>query len=94
MTHHGTLHVFAQLFQHDDCNIVGDRDGLERLRAAIDQALAGGQGECGTFVNDGEGYAVRVKLADEATMDTLAVPYTDENAKESQTSSAIWPWKL
>ncbi len=75
------VHIYGQQNWHDAAVILGDREGLEKLRAAVDAALAGDIGHAEVFVNDGEGYPLLVGMV-EKTADSLAVPYTDECAQE------------
>jgi hypothetical protein len=86
------LHVYAQTTWHDDAFVVGNRQGLEALRAAIDAALSGGAGQAQPFVNDGEGFDAHVLLASEEDMAKLAVPYTGDDARDQP--GARWPWRL
>lgn len=87
-----TLHLFAQSQWHDEAYVAGDRKSLEDLRAAIDKALAAhdGRAKATSFTNDGEGFDVHILLLDEATLDRLALPYTDEIASEKK-PTAVWP---
>ncbi len=57
------LNIHSQETWHTDGRIVGNREGLLALRAAVDQALsvAGGRGTVDVFATDGEGYTVFVK---------------------------------
>ncbi len=72
------LHVYGQGSQHDDVWIVGDREGLLRLRGAIDESLFFQDRRTReTFTADGEGYTVHVRVMDPATLDALRLPYTD-----------------
>lgn len=84
------LHVHAASFWHDDAWIVGNREGLERLRTAIDRALAKGGAHADAFVNDGEGFHCFVAVESDADMDRLNVPYTDEIAG-SAAEGHHWP---
>ena len=97
------LHVYGQDAWHDDVWIVGNRPALQLLRNTLDNALAKGMDtteqidEPGLFVNDGEGYEVRVLFL-EGDWDTmawrrLAVPYTEDCAKETH-ENALWPWDI
>jgi hypothetical protein len=84
------VHIHAQAIFHDDAWIVGNREGLESLRAAIDEALREGKGSIEAFVVDGEGFDISVIQTDR---EDLAVPYTDEMASEKQ-EDVKWPWEL
>lgn len=54
-----TLHIYAQSCWHDEAWIAGNREGLTRLRDAIDKALLDGKGNSDhVFTTDGEGYRV------------------------------------
>jgi hypothetical protein len=54
------LHLYSPLHHHSDQHVVGNREGLLRLRAAIDRALEEGVGVETAFTNDGEGYYLNV----------------------------------
>jgi hypothetical protein len=94
------LHIYAQQQWHDNAFIIGDREGLEILREAIDKALqTDGPINANVFANDGEGYTVVILCTEShcemvnAYWDKLAVPYTDEVAAEKN-EDAIWPEML
>jgi hypothetical protein len=89
-----TLHIFAQEQWHDSAYIVGTKEDLKRLEAAISMALGKGDEKCPFFVNDGEGYDVVIRVVDELTAGNLAVPYTEEMASEKEGSRRIRPWEL
>ena len=85
------LHIYAQDVWHDEAFIVGNREGLEALRDALNKALENPFSTARCFVNDGEGYACYIaECKDEQKLDLLAVPYTDQIATE-QNESSIWP---
>ena len=90
-----TVHLHAQSYWHDAAYINGNRAGLLALRQAIDDALqepreaAAGRAE--TRTNDGEGYDLIVRCVHGQHIYKLALPYTDEVAKERD-AEAIWPW--
>ena len=84
------VHLHAASFWHDDAWIVGNREGLEQLRAAIDRALDKGGTHASAFVNDGEGFTCFVALESDADMNRLNVPYTDEVAR-GPTQGWHWP---
>lgn len=89
------LHVYAQAFWHEDAYIVGNVEGLRALRRAIDAALKVGHAESAELsCGDGEGYCVRVFRVEGAEpWPRLAVPYTDEYAREAR-EGAIRPERL
>jgi len=88
-----TLHIYSPMIWHDDAFIVGDTASLLELRAAIDMAFATG---CGTFlatVSDGEGFDMFVvREDDEAVLNDLQFPYTDEIACGGR-DTRKWPAK-
>lgn len=89
------LHLHAQAAWHDPAYLVGNPEGLRHFVRAITEALAQGHSTSAeVFVNDGEGFRVRV-LCDASPWDAAswtrrAVPYTDEPARETL-SSRVWP---
>jgi hypothetical protein len=96
------LHVHAQQAWHNDVWILGNRAGLEALKAVIESALASGHGSTCTpnhagcmIVTDGEGFEVFVVCDDTSWGDEswsrAAVPYTQEKAHE-HSEKAVWPW--
>lgn len=74
------LHVYGQAIWHDDLTVVGNRAGLESLRAAIDKALRDKAGIAGAMQNDGEGYWITVAVAEAEELDRLPMAYEDELA--------------
>lgn len=87
-----TLHIYAQACWHDEAWIAGNREGLTRLRDAIDKALLDGHGKSDrVFTADGEGYhVVAMKLADQE-FGKLGMPYT---AKIAAGGGTQWPWMM
>jgi hypothetical protein len=78
----GYLHIFAQHSWHDEARVIGTRDALEYLSAAIAQALKHGDGMTATvFTNDGEGYNVEVECVAHVG-DDIPTPYTMRIADE------------
>ncbi len=77
------LHVYSPAAWHDDNVIVGNRDGLTRLKEAIEQALSGDRkhGVKEASTSDGEGFDMIVILNDDSWHDDswkeLKLPYTD-----------------
>lgn len=74
------LHMHGQFSYHGEATIVGSRDGLTALRAALDKALADGQGEASVFATDGEIYHVIVRRS-RTIRDMGEPPYLDEIAR-------------
>lgn len=54
------LHVYGQYTWHADATLRGTKEGLLKLRAAIDAALESGKGEAVVMASDGEGYRLQV----------------------------------
>lgn len=73
------LHIYAQTQWHDEAYIVGNRAGLTALRDALTRLLdeAASTATLPAYTNDGEGYDLTVRLADQRIFDALTVPYTD-----------------
>lgn len=86
-----TLHLYPQAQWHDEAYVIGTRESLLKLRDAIDSALATGSAKADCFTNDGEGYSVIIRTVGQVDAEALAVPYTDEIARETS-KSARWPW--
>lgn len=61
------LHIYGQEHEHQEAYIVGNREALETLRAAIDRALTHEDGLAMSeqFTSDGEGYEVFVVRRDD-----------------------------
>lgn len=88
------MHLYAGDGWHDDAAICGTRAALEELRDAIDDALRDGAGVAEGFVKDGEGYFVFVHALSYEELSELAVPYTNDIAREPNESTATRPYKL
>ncbi len=87
-----TVHLHSQATWHDSAYISANRLGLLALRQAIDEALGAAQtGAADVFTNDGEGFDLRVRCVTGEQIYKLALPYTDEVAREGD-PNAIWPW--
>lgn len=88
------LHLYGQAAEHDTVYIGGNAAGLSALRDAIDNALMNPEpGGAEVFVNDGEGYTVRVAKMGDEEADKMAVPYTAEYSADPRPwSEAFGPW--
>jgi hypothetical protein len=75
------LHLYAQPDWHADARILGTREALMGLRAAIDRALSDGEAALGAFAGDGEGYTVTIGVVSRAGVQNAPVPYTADYAK-------------
>ena len=73
------VHVYAQAQYHDDCYVVGNLEGLKRLRAALDKCISTVEAKdpdgiadpakyciakAEVMTSDGEGYDLKVQLDD------------------------------
>lgn len=82
MTPH-VLHVYAPSCEHDEAYLVGTREGLTKLREAIDRALGARAQHCASDAIEhfsdsaGEGYDVYVKVVPEAIQNNLELPYAE-----------------
>lgn len=89
------LHVYAQGHEHDDLYIIGNRGGLEKLKKAVDAALADGAAKEAVMTNDGEGFDAIVALCDENWQGDAWVnmkePYTAESSRDYR-ENAVNPW--
>lgn len=89
------LHIYAQHSEHTEAYILGNREGLRALRAALDAALEHGAGTVEVMVADGEGYAVEIMLENSdwnsPAWINAAVPYVASYAAETR-EHAVWPW--
>lgn len=76
------VNLYAQDSWHEDGGIIGTREGLLALQAAIERALKGGNYAEVVFAGDGEGYTLNVACVDAATMERLPNPYMWEAARD------------
>jgi hypothetical protein len=88
-----TLHIYGQASEHCPAWVAGNREGLLRLRDAIDKAiLSDGLGKSEVvFCADGEGYTVTVMKLGAADLGGMAMPYT---ADEAEMAGGVWPWEV
>ncbi len=65
------LNIYGQYDNHTEARIIGNREGLEALKQAIDDALRVPNGRASTdelnkddpiFASDGEGYEVQTEI--------------------------------
>ena len=86
------LHICGPHSWHSEACIAGDKEALQRLVNAINKAILVGTGRSQSSVNDGDGLDVYVlRIDNQQTLNRLALPYTDDTAKEKD-KSAIYPW--
>jgi len=73
-----TLHIYAQDIFHAPAYVIGNREGLEQLRDAINIALVDGVASKVAFASDGEGYEIYVgKTSTNKQWSNVQMPYTD-----------------
>lgn len=87
------VHVYPQFCQHEPAFIFGDREGLIRLRDAIDRTLAepsDAVAHADIFTADGEGYCIVALCLESEEMHQLLLPYQDEFAPKA----GVVPWDL
>jgi len=71
------LHIYGQYTYHDDVEISGTKESIEKLRDALNCALDKGYYGFEDTVNDGEGYKVHVNVLYQEEMDAIKdLPYT------------------
>lgn len=78
-------HIYAQEFWHCDSYIIANKEGLSRIREALNEAIASESGESSIelMCNDGEGYTLKVvRREGEEVWNKLALPYTDADVKD------------
>ena len=89
------LHMHGQEFWHQEAYIVANRLGLEKLKTAIEEALADGASQAAEMASDGEGYDLCVQFIDNPwnseEWEKAALPYTGQDACEKR-KDAVWPW--
>jgi hypothetical protein len=88
------LHVYSQDAHHDAAHLVMTRDAAVKLRSMLCAMLDQGYEkdfDC-FYVNDGEGYNLRLIIVDDGTADRLSTPYTSEN--HAAEPGSLEPWKL
>ena len=89
------LHLWQPFSYHDESYVVGNRDGLKRLRDALDIALRSVDDANTTvrdtaYIADGEGYDLVIQLVADTTH--LATPYTSADAIDWR-EDAVKPWE-
>ncbi len=74
-----TLHVYGQKDRHDDVFVIGNVEGLKRLRDALNSVLSGSKNEAKetSFAQDGEGFNVYVKRVFGDELEKAHLPYAD-----------------
>lgn len=91
------VHLWAGASFHEDGYIVGNKEGLEALRRAIDYALVNSDCDVSIsktfdiFTSDGEGYDLHVIVTKDT--DKIALPYTEDFAEEHR-DNAVYPWHM
>lgn len=94
-----TLHIYGQRFPHDSVEIGGTYDALRELADAIDKALAKGRYTSDHFsdhfyVNDDEGYTIKITVIHSGELGRLRVPYSDPDCCEGQNSPQLYPSEI
>ncbi|RXH51250.1 hypothetical protein D6T70_12350 [Kurthia gibsonii] len=71
-------HIYAQNSWHDEAYIIGNRQGLEKLRDALTLTLEKGNTKNNFWPKDLEGYDVLIACVEDAEMNDLELPYSSE----------------
>jgi hypothetical protein len=79
-----TLNIYGQEFYHTDAFIVGTKEALSALRAALNKALDDDDDSVPVanlqiFASDGEGYSINIICASDEDMEKLELPYNDQD---------------
>lgn len=85
------VHLWSPYAFHEESYVIANREGLIKLKNAVDMALNTGQGKTEVFVADGEGYDLHIFITDDEI--SMALPYTADYAKESR-EKAVYPWNM
>lgn len=72
-----TLHIYGQLWQHDNAFILGTPEDLKQLAEVLSKAADGERSSTNFFPTDGEGYSAIAIALDEESMDGVRLPYSD-----------------
>lgn len=72
------LQIYAQPFEHQEAWICGDREGLTKLRDALNIVLdTDAPASAHSYCVDGEGYATVILPVDGETLLDVMLPYTE-----------------
>ncbi|WP_203362987.1 hypothetical protein [Bacillus sp. REN10] len=71
-------HIYSQDSWHDEAYIVGNKEGLEKLRDAINLTLEKGNTKNGFWPKDLEAYDVFIACVEDEVLDDLELPYSQE----------------
>lgn len=77
MAEYPILHIYEQASHHLDAHIFGTREGLLKLRAAIDAALEGKHENAEVCPSDGECYDCVVRCVTPSWAKALPASYVD-----------------
>jgi hypothetical protein len=93
----GLLHIHAQETNHAPAFIIGNKQGLRDLFAALTSAINGGSAVATFYTADGEGYDVTVKLDNSNWLTgnwaKRRLPYVgDEKWERDNREDAMQPW--
>lgn len=88
-----TLHIYGQLWQHDNAYIVGTEDDLKKLADSICAAIEKGHPCSDFFTADGEGFSTYVSSKGEELMGQVKLPYHDVDSEDTR-SNVIEPWQI
>jgi len=91
MINEAWLHIYGQGVWHDDVYIVGNEIALKKLKNVLDEALINQSHQDNFFINDGEGYSIKVSNVN--NIEKYGVPYSEEMAQE-QNLNALFPWVI
>ena len=79
------LHIYSQFDQHATAFIIGNEDGLKKLKEMIEDVLKSGKNEKRFLAYDEKDYSLRVVLFSESNNLKLQLPYTDESRIDKRT---------
>ena len=75
------LQIYGQEAWHDEVKIVGTKEALQKLSKALQNCLERNWSQFDTFVSDGEGYTIKLKMVEEDSAELKEMPYLEEYAK-------------
>lgn len=69
------LHLLSGDYPHADALVIGTREALVCLIAALQEAASAGIAVVRAMHSDGEHYDLKIEMRDEARMDDAPLPY-------------------
>lgn len=88
------LQIYGQPWEHAEAFLIGNREGLTKLKEALERALYIGEGIAGVFAKDGEGYEIVIEVIDKPWSDSFWSSLASSYTRDRKQKNVVWPVEI